>query len=251
MRVLVTGVANGIGAATAAVLRGEGAEIVGVDVADGDWHKLNLSDMSAIDTFEVDGKFDALINAAGLPPRDGDEARVLTVNYHGLTRFTERMIPAMKRGGSIVSMASKAGSKWRENLEQVQRFQATEPDGVDAFVAAESVDGVRSYDLSKEALIVWTKSQTPRLIALGLRANTVSPAAVDTRILDDFMTAFGERASRGVALTGRPGTAEEVAAVLAFLAKPESGWVKGANVVVDGGLDAQLECMQLGIPTAS
>jgi len=250
MRILVTGVANGIGAATAAALRDAGAEIVGVDVVAGDWRKLDLSDMPAIDAFRVDGRFDALVNAAGLPPRTGDEARVLTVNYHGLLRFTEKVIPTMSNGGSIVSMASKAGSKWRENLDQVRRFQGTGPSEVDTFVSVENIDAVRSYDLSKEALIVWTKMQTPRLAALGLRANTVSPAAVETRILDDFMTAFGERASRGVALAGRAGTADEVAAVVAFLAKPESGWVKGADFVVDGGLDAQLACFQLGISTA-
>ncbi|MCY3996893.1 MAG: SDR family oxidoreductase [Rhodobacter sp.] len=250
MRVLVTGVANGIGAATAAALRDAGAQIIGVDVVEGDCRRLDLSDMSAIDAFRFDGRFDALVNAAGLPPREGDEARVLTVNYHGLRRFTERVIPTMSNGGSIVSMASKAGSKWRENLDQVRRFQATGPGEVDTFVSAENIDAVRSYDLSKEALIVWTKVQTPRLAALGLRANTVSPAAVETRILDDFMTAFGERAVRGMALAGRAGTADEIAAVAAFLAKPESGWMKGANLVVDGGLDAQLECMRLGIPAA-
>ena len=61
-----------------------------------------------------------------------------------------------------------------------------------AFIADHSIDPIRAYDLSKEAVIVWTKANTERLFALGLRANTVSPAAVDTGILADFGTAFAK-----------------------------------------------------------
>ena len=250
MRVLVTGAANGIGRAAADILRKEGTDVVSLDIAEEAEITLDLSDMVAIDAFQPEGRFDAVIHAAGLPPVPGDETRVLTVNFHGLTRLTERLLPAMRPGGSIVSMASKAGSRWRENLDQVQRFLGTPADAVAAFVVQENVDAVRSYDLSKEALIVWTKAQTARLARLELRANTVSPAAVETRILSDFMTAFGDRASRGVALTGRPGKAREVAEVLAFLAGPRSAWIKGADIVVDGGLNARLDCATLKIAEA-
>ncbi len=250
MRVLITGIANGIGAAAAQRLRAHGAEVAGIDVADGDWRRLDLSDMAAIDGFELDGTFDALVNAAGLPPRGGQEAEVLTVNFLGLRRLTERLIPALNTGGSIVSLASKAGSKWSENIDQVKRFLALDPADVTPFVVRENIDAVRSYDLSKEALIVWTKAQTARLARAGLRANTVSPAAVDTRILEDFKVAFGDRARRGIALTERPGTAQEIAEAITFLASPQSSWVRGTNFVVDGGLDARLDCASLEIPEA-
>ena len=238
MRVLITGIANGIGAAAAQRLRAQGAEVAGIDVADGDWRRLDLSDMAAIDGFELDGTFDALVNAAGLPPRGGQEAEVLTVNFLGLRRLTERLIPALNTGGSIVSLASKAGSKWSENIDQVKRFLALDPADVTPFVVRENIDAVRSYDLSKEALIVWTKAQTARL------------AAVDTGILEDFKVAFGDRARRGIALTERPGTAQEIAEAITFLASPQSSWVRGTNLVVDGGLDARLDCASLEIPEA-
>jgi len=107
---------------------------------------------------------------------------------------------------------------------------------------------VRAYDLSKEAVIYWTKRATPRLRTRGLRANTVSPAAIETRILPDFEKAFGERATRGIALAGRAGTPDEVADVVVFLVRPESAWIRGVDLEVDGGLAAQLEIEKLPIP---
>ena len=127
----------------------------------------------------------------------------------------------------------------------MQRFVALSQGEIADFVALERIDPVRAYDLSKEAVIYWTKANTARLLALGLRANTVSPAAIATRILPDFETAFGLRAARGIALSGRAGTADEVAEVVAFLASPASAWVRGVNLEVDGGLAAQLEIAAL------
>ncbi|MDP4990138.1 MAG: SDR family oxidoreductase, partial [Marivita lacus] len=112
---------------------------------------------------------------------------------------------------------------------------------LDAFIKAEAIDPVRAYDLSKEAVIVWGLSNVARFRDLGLRINAVSPAAVATPILDDFMTAFGERASRGVDLTGRAGQPDEIAQVIRFLASPEASWVTGCNIECDGGLTAQIE----------
>jgi NAD(P)-dependent dehydrogenase (short-subunit alcohol dehydrogenase family) len=249
MRVVITGAAHGIGAASAARLSAMGARIIAVDLAEPplaeEWLCADLSDPSGIDALMVSGRFDALVNAAGLPPRPGTEAAVLAVNHHGLARLTERVLPLMPPGGAIVSLASKAGARWRENLAQVQRFVALSQGEIADFVALERIDPVRAYDLSKEAVIYWTKANTARLLALGLRANTVSPAAIATRILPDFETAFGARAARGIALSARAGTADEVAEVVAFLASPASAWVRGVNLEVDGGLAAQLEIAAL------
>lgn len=246
MRVLVTGAAHGIGAATAARMAAQGATITAVDLDDPGptvtrWHRADLSDPAAIDAIPLDGPVDALVNAAGLPPRDGQQARILAVNALGLIRLTERVLPHMPPGGAIVSLASRAGVRWRDNIVQVRRLLDMPTADLPAFVAAEGIDPVRAYDLSKEAVIWWTKSQTARLSTLGLRANTVSPAAIATRILPDFEAAFGPRAARGVALSGRAGTPEEIAAIVAFLAHPDSAWLRGANIKADGGVTAQLD----------
>jgi len=246
VRILVTGAAHGIGAAIAARLSGLGAEVVAVDIAEpagavADWLRADLGRSEEIDVIPLQGRFDAVVNAAGIPPRDGAEEAILAVNYVGLVRLTQRALTLMPPGGSIVSLASKAGARWRENVEQVVRLRETSRAALGAFVASEGLDPVGAYDLSKEAVIHWTKDSTARLQTLGLRANTVSPAAISTRILPDFERAFGDRATRGIALSGRAGTPEEVAEAVVFLARPESEWVRGVNLAVDGGLSARLE----------
>lgn len=80
----------------------------------------------------------------------------------------------------------------------------------------------------------------------GLRADTVSPAAIDAPIRGDFVHASGERARREIALTGRPGRAEEAAAAVCFLLRLESEWIGGVDLPVDGGLGAVLETAARG-----
>ncbi|MXQ07326.1 SDR family oxidoreductase [Alphaproteobacteria bacterium GH1-50] len=243
---VITGAASGIGAAAARALHERGYRITAIDLNDPGsaadrWIEQDLGDPDT-PLPVIDGPVDALINAAGLPPRAGLEPKILSVNVLALRRVTRAVLPLMSEGGSIVNVASKAGAKWRENIAQVRHLLAM-PDDADltAFVADERIDPVRAYDLSKEAVIVWTKAATGDLIDRGIRMNAVSPAAVATPILDDFTRAFGERATRGIEMTRRSGSPEEVAEVIAFLTSPASEWVRGCNIETDGGLTAMLE----------
>lgn len=243
---VVTGAASGIGRATAQALREQGYRITAVDrhdpteVADA-WVEFDFDgDEAKLPYFEA--PIDILVNAAGLPPRDGSEAAVLRVNFLALRRFTLHVVPSMPQGGAIVNVASKAGARWRENVAQGCRLIA-QPDATTLkdFVRDEAIDAVRAYDLSKEAVILWTKAMTGPLLARGLRMNCVSPAAIETPILEDFMNAFGARASRGIDMVGRAGTPREVANVISFLAGPQSHWLRGCDIETDGGLTAMLE----------
>ena len=164
---------------------------------------------------------------------------ILAVNYFGLTRMTEAMIDKLSSGASIVNTASRAGAIWRENIKQVKRLMALDGrSSLAAFIEAESIGHMRAYDLSKEAVIVWSMAQCGWLIDRDLRVNTVSPAAVSTGILDDFKVAFGKRAAKGIARAGRPGTAKEIAEAICFLARPGSRWIKGIDLTVNGGMTA-------------
>ena len=92
-----------------------------------------------------------------------------------------------------------------------------------------------------------TMAQTEAMIARGMRMNSVSPAAVSTGILEDFTKAFGERVAKNIARAGRAGTPEEVADVIAFLAGPDSAWLKGTDIVIDGGMGAMAQTDMLGL----
>ena len=85
------------------------------------------------------------------------------------------------------------------------------------------------------------------MLARGFRMNSVSPAAVSTGIVDDFMRAFGDRARNAVARAGRAGEAEEVADVSGFLASEESRWIKGQDILVDGGTSGMATSDMLGV----
>ena len=87
---------------------------------------------------------------------------------------------------------------------------------------------------------------TQSLIARNLRANSISPAAVSTDILQDFATAFGDKMVQNVARVGRPGLPSEIASAIVFLASPTSGWIKGQDIVIDGGMSAIATSEALG-----
>lgn len=254
-KVAVTGVASGIGAASAALLRGRGWHVTGFDVVEvgvtvDEFVQVDLADpdATAAAARRADGPFDALCNVAGLPPRDGLAARILRVNFLAMRQFTQAIGGALTPAASVVNVASRAGRNWRSHLDQGKALMALDDDGdTSAFCEAHGIDGVRAYDLSKEAVIAWTVAETVRLGPGGWRMNCVSPGAVDTPILADFEAAFGDRAALVIAKAGRPGTAAEVAEVVAFLAGPESGWMKGTDISVDGGTMAVDLAEELGL----
>lgn len=254
MRAAMTGAATGIGAITAQKLKARGYEVVAFDIsepADVDqWVRVDMSDPDAIRqaTAQVSGPFDCLINNAGLPPRAGLEKTILAVNFLGLVQMTNALVPMLVEGGSIVNTASRAGAAWRDNIDEVKALMALSgPADLDAFIESRRINHIRAYNLSKEAVIVWSMAQTERMIAARLRMNTVSPAAVSTGILGDFATAFGERMAVNIARVGRPGLPEEIANVIVFLASAESHWIKGSELTIDGGMAALATTDQLGL----
>ena len=245
MHIAITGAASGIGASVAGKLKAAGHKVTAFDITEPPahvdrWVETDLNDPTAIYTAlaKADGPYDALINNAGLPPRKGQAELVLRVNYFGLRTFMEGMLDRLAPGSAIVNTASRAGAHWRGNIEQVKALMALDPPDLPAFLEQHQIDATRAYNLSKEALIVLTMAQTETMIARDLRMNSVSPAAVSTGILDDFVAAFGDRVARNIARVGRAGTPEEVAEVIVFLASPASNWLRGTDIPVDGGMGA-------------
>ena len=255
MKVALTGGSSGIGAATATKFKDLGHHVTAFDIAkpaDGvdEWIETDLGDPASIDAAvaKAGGPFDVLVNNAGLPPREGIGELVLKVNFLGFRRFLEAMLDNLADGAAIVNTASRAGAMWRENIDEVKALMALESAGeLPDFIKERSIDHVRAYNLSKEAVIVYTVAGAERMIARGLRMNSVSPAAVSTDILEDFTKAFGERVANNIARVGRPSKPEEVADVICFLASGESAWLKGVDITIDGGMSALAQADAMGL----
>ncbi len=254
----VTGVASGIGAALAAQLLARGCCVTGFDVrplagAAFPCHALDLADLGTIEpavahaVAQTVGPFDGLCNNAGVSPKAGQEAAILIINFFAQRVFTRSLLPRLAHGASVVNMASRAGARWRENIDQIKRLAALDPRDVAAFVLDERIDAVRAYNLSKEALIAWTLAESEVMTARGLRINAVCPGAVATGLLTDFAAAFGEAMARNVARAGRPGQPEEIASIAAFLLDPQSNWLRGAEISPDGGMGAFTTSDALGL----
>jgi NAD(P)-dependent dehydrogenase (short-subunit alcohol dehydrogenase family) len=94
------------------------------------------------------------------------------------------------------------------------------------------------YQYFKEALIVWTITQSQKwFLQRGVRMNCVAPGPVFTPILGDFVTMLGEeRVQKDAHRMKRPALADEIAPVVAFLCSDAARWVSGINLPVDGGL---------------
>ena len=243
MRLALTGGATGIGAATVARLRADGHEIVIFDIqkSDGDerWIKLDLMDTDSISAAlaAADGRFDGLVSIAGIPPRDGNEVACLTINTLATCAFIDVFMPKLNDGAAVVTVASKAGGAWQSNLDQLEDLLAQTPAGLADWCAANEVDATKAYILSKQAVIYWHQRAVTAHIGKH-RFVTVSPSAVSTGILDDFVKAFGPMVAANLARVGRSGTPEEVAELINFSLSPAASWINGVDLVTDGGMGA-------------
>ena len=251
----VTGVASGIGAELARILKSEGHRVIGFDIQETSENvdrfiPLDLDDATSIanSAAALDEPLDGLCNNAGLPPREGLEQTILSVNFFGTRAVTNALVPHLRKGGSIVNMASRAGHGWREGLEQIKRLGAlTDKSQLAGFIASEQIDATRCYNLTKEAMILWTIAESETMVGKGLRINSLSPGGIATGILADFQRAFGEKMAKNVERAGRPGAPEEIAQIAAFVLSPASNWLKGSDIAIDGGMGSFNQSDAMGL----
>jgi len=243
--IVVTGVSSGIGAEVVRIARFAGARVIGVDrndpslTLDG-FVKADLSSAAAIDAAvaQLPERFDALCNIAGVPGT-APVKLVADVNYLGLRHLTEQALPRIPRGGSIVNVASILGAEWPQRLAPHKALAAAR--GFEAgahWLRDHPVPQETCYQYFKEALIVWSATQSQQwFLEHGVRMNCVAPGPVFTPILGDFVSMLGqERVQADAHRMLRPGFADEIAPVIAWLCSDEARWISGANIPVDGGL---------------
>jgi 3-oxoacyl-[acyl-carrier protein] reductase len=237
---LVTGGSRGIGAAIAKRLAADGASVAityakdskaGSDVVkaiERDGGNAIAIQADAADAVAVRnavertvatfGRLDVLVNNAGTAiPKTFEETtleemdRVIDINVRGIFATTQAALKHMKTGGRIIMIGSAVG-------ERVQ------------------VPGLVAYSATKGAVKIFSQALSRELGSRGITVNNVQPGPIDT----DLDPAAGDWAVPQKAATAldRYGHVEEVAAMVAFVAGPESSYVTGSNLTVDGGMNA-------------
>ncbi len=164
------------------------------------------------------GRLDVLVNNAGtaIPKRFEETTleemdRVININIRGVFVTTQAALKHMNDGGRIINIGSCVG----------ERAQAP---------------GLVPYSATKGAVKMFTQALSREVGGRRITVNNVQPGPIDT----DLNPAAGEWAVPQKAATAldRYGSVEEIAAMVAFVAGPESSYITGANLTVDGGMIA-------------
>jgi NAD(P)-dependent dehydrogenase (short-subunit alcohol dehydrogenase family) len=226
---IVTGAASGIGKATVALFRSEGATVVGADVCEGaDVHCDAGSEGEMRDLIEKvvseQGKLDIFFANAGVSggfasiadQTAEDWAEILRINLIGPFLAIKHAAPRMKEGGSIVCTASVAGLR--------------------------SGAGGAAYSASKAGVINLVQAAAQQLSGSGIRVNAICPGLIETGMtkpIYDMARDRGQESRIGeLNPLGRGGEPHEIANAALFLASDESSYVNGVALVVDGGLSS-------------
>jgi 3-oxoacyl-[acyl-carrier protein] reductase len=237
---LITGGSRGIGAAIAKRLAADGANVAitytkGADAAASVVKEIesagrkaiaiqaDATDAGAVDaavekTVTTFGRLDVLVNNAGTAiPKTFEETtleemdRVLDVNVRGVFIATQAALKHMKSGGRIITIGSAVG-------ERVL------------------TPGLVPYSATKGAVKIFTQALSREVGSRGITVNNVQPGPIDTE-LNPAASEWAEPQKAATALD-RYGHVDEIAAMVAFVAGPESSYITGANLTVDGGMNA-------------
>jgi NAD(P)-dependent dehydrogenase (short-subunit alcohol dehydrogenase family) len=232
---IVTGGASGIGRAAAARLVQEGARVAIVDI-DGEAVELAASELGVIgltgdvssetdvgryfgEAIERLGPLHSLHNNAGI---EGPLAelvdfeleefqRLVRVNYQGVFLNLREMLRTARRQGSSATIVNTSSG-----------------------TAMHGVPQLGAYGSTKAAILGLTRSAAVENAAAGIRVNAVVPGPIETPLFQRFPDEFRSGVA-GFIPQGRLGTAEEVAALTAFLLSDEAPFITGGVYPVDGG----------------
>jgi 3-oxoacyl-[acyl-carrier protein] reductase len=237
---LVTGGSRGIGAAIAKRLAADGANVAitytkGADAAASVVKEIESAGRKAIaiqadaadagavsaaveKTVTTFGRLDVLVNNAGTAiPKTFEETtleemdRMIDINIRGAFVATQAALKHMKDGGRIIMIGSCVGERMM-------------------------TPGLVPYSATKGAIKMFSQGLSREVGNRGITVNNIQPGPIDT----ELNPAAGEWAVPQKAATAlnRYGSVDDVAALVAFVAGPESSYITGSNLTVDGGTNA-------------
>jgi NAD(P)-dependent dehydrogenase (short-subunit alcohol dehydrogenase family) len=241
--IAITGAASGIGLATRTRLEAAGDRVVGIDLRDAEV----IADLATVEGREAmvagvaaatGGVLDGLVAAAGISSEDGPA--VVSVDYFGAVATLDGLRPLLGRGtgASAVAVGSNSAST-QPGLSGAVVDRCLDGDEPGARQAASGA-GLAAYGSAKLALTRWVRRRSvgPEWVGAGIRLNAVAPGFTDTPMTAggwDFVSSLGDIYPVPQA---RPGRAEEVAALIAYLLSPDAAFFCGSVVVIDGGTEA-------------
>jgi NAD(P)-dependent dehydrogenase (short-subunit alcohol dehydrogenase family) len=247
----VTGVASGLGQATAALLAARGHTVIGVDLRDA----TIMADLAtpggrrdAVQavTAACGGRLDGAVTFAGLAGATGRPGSVLvSVNYFGTVELLEGLRPLLGEGGNGSAVAISSNSTtcqpgWSPALVDV----CLAGDEERARALADEGDSIGAYPATKTAIARWVRRQAPAAAwaGAGIRLNAVAPGLMETPMVDEIRRdpVLGAAIDQFPIPAGRGGRPIEVAALVDFLLGPDAGFFCGSVVFMDGGTDALL-----------
>lgn len=236
---LVTAAGQGIGRASAERMAQEGAKVIATDVNEAmlaelarvpgiTARRLDVLDGAAITALAAEvGPVDILFNCAGvvhngtiLQATEAEWDFAFDLNAKAQFRMIRAFLPGMlaKGAGSIINMSSVAGPKKGPVNRAV-------------------------YSASKAAVVGLTRAVAADYVTQGIRCNAICPGTVDSPSLHERLRATGDyegalKAFIARQAMGRLGRADEIAALVCYLASDEAGFTTGTEHVIDGGWTA-------------
>jgi NAD(P)-dependent dehydrogenase (short-subunit alcohol dehydrogenase family) len=247
---VVTGAASGMGLACVERLRGTVDHLLAVDLRAPDLDGTigvgcDVSDPAAVTELAERvagfGPFRALVHAAGLSPTMADSRRVVEVNLVGTVRMLDAFEPLVTAGSAAVCFASSAGYLPLELLgpELTELVRLPRSDDFLDRAAPLLPDSGMAYAWSKKGVQLEAAAAAVRWGPRGGRCVSLSPGLIDTPMgRQEFEQQPIMQDLLDQTPVGRLGTADEIAAVVAFLLSDDASFVSGIDVLVDGAQGA-------------
>ncbi len=232
---IISGASSGIGLATAKHFEAAGYRVFNLDIQKGEVGETLVCDMrnhqaviDAVAQVAAQGSIDLMVSNAGRHlsanvenTSEEDFVSLFELNVKGAFSLTQAVIPHMKAAekGVIIYIGSDQSTVAKPNS--------------------------CAYNLSKHALASLAKTTALDYAQFGIRSNLVCPGTIDTPLYQKAIAAYCERSGANLAdihaeeaalqPIGRIGRPEEVAAMVAYLASDEAGFVTGGSFAIDGG----------------